>query len=151
MPRKNQKRSDGRLQSKVYLGDGKYKYVYASTQKELNQKIQEVKLKIGKGLDVSAERDTFGSWAQKWLKLKKTEVSNGRYGSYVCRVKNFEPLLSTPITKIRAADVQDIIIDMAEQGYAQKTIKDARNAASQIFKLAIDNRVIDYNPASSVR
>lgn len=151
MARKNQKRADGRLQSKVYLGDGKYKYVYASTQKELNQKIQEVKLKIGKGLDVSAERDTFGSWSQKWLKLKKTEVSNGRYGSYVCRVKNFEPLLSTPITKIRSADVQDIIIDMAEQGYAQKTIKDARNAASQIFKLAIDNRVIDYNPASSVR
>lgn len=62
---KNSKRSDGRLQSKVYLGvvDGKakYKYVYAATQKELNAKIDEVKLQLGKGLDVSAQRDTFGT------------------------------------------------------------------------------------------
>ena len=39
MPRmKNKARSDGRLQSRVYLGDGKYKYVYAATQKELAEK-----------------------------------------------------------------------------------------------------------------
>ena len=81
MPKKNQKRSDGRLQSKVYLGDGKYKYVYAATQKELNKKIDEIKLKIGKGIDVTADRDTFGEWAERWLKLKKSEVSNGRYNT----------------------------------------------------------------------
>lgn len=151
MPKKNQKRSDGRLQSKVYLGDGKYKYVYAATQKELNKKIDEVKLKIGKGIDVTADRDTFGDWSTKWLKLKKTEVSNGRYNTYTYRVRNLKPLERVNISKIRAADLQDIIIDMADQGYALKTIKDTRNAASQIFKLAIDNRVIDYNPATSVR
>lgn len=151
MPKKNQKRSDGRLQSKVYLGDGKYKYVYAATQKELNKKIDEVKLKIGKGIDVTADRDTFGDWAEKWLKLKKTEVSNGRYNTYTYRVRNLKPMERVNISKIRTADLQDIIIDMADQGYALKTIKDTRNAASQIFKLAIDNRVIDYNPATSVR
>ena len=151
MPKKNQKRSDGRLQSKVYLGEGKYKYVYASTQKELNKKIEEIKLKLGKGIDITAERDTFGEWAQKWLKLKKTEVSNGRYNTYTYRVRNLNPLEIITISKIRTADVQDIILDMSEQGYALKTIKDTRNAASQIFKLAIDNRVIDYNPATSVR
>lgn len=151
MPKKNQKRSDGRLQSKVYLGGGKYKYVYAATQKELNKKIDEIKLKIGKGIDVTADRDTFGEWAERWLKLKKAEVSNGRYNTYTYRVQNLTPLERINISKIRTADLQDIIIDMADQGYALKTIKDTRNAASQIFKLAIDNRVIDYNPAASVR
>ena len=43
---KNTKRSDGRLQSKVYLGDGKYKYVYANTQRELDRKVQEVKFQL---------------------------------------------------------------------------------------------------------
>lgn len=151
MPKKNQKRSDGRLQSKIYLGGGKYKYVYASTQKELNKKIDEVKLKIGKGIDVTADRDTFGEWAERWLKLKKSEVSNGRYNTYTYRVQNLTTLERINISKIRTADLQDIIIDMADRGYALKTIKDTRNAASQIFKLAIDNRVIDYNPAASVR
>lgn len=47
---KNTKRSDGRLQSKVYLGDGKYKYVYADTQRELDRKVQEVKLKSARAL-----------------------------------------------------------------------------------------------------
>lgn len=56
---KNTKRNDGRLQNKVYIGGGKYKYVYASTNKELTQKVQELKLRIGKGIDITAERDTF--------------------------------------------------------------------------------------------
>lgn len=152
MPRKtNQKRADGRLQSKVYLGDGKYKYVYAATQKELNNKVNEVKIRLGKGIDVSSERDTFGEWSKKWLKLKKVEVSPGRYSTYKYRVRNLEPLYNCPISKIRTADIQDIILGMAAEGYAQKTIKDTRSAASQIFKLAIDNRIIDYNPVTSVK
>ena len=94
---KNTKRSDGRLQSKVYLGDGKYKYVYADTQRELYRKVQEVKLKIGKGIDVSAERDTFGEWAERWLRKKKGKISEGRYQTYAIRVKKMDDISNIPI------------------------------------------------------
>ena len=71
-----QKRPDGRIKSKVYIGqvNGKpqYKYVYAKNNRELEQKIQEVKTKLGKGLDMTAERDSFKYWAEQWLKLKGT-------------------------------------------------------------------------------
>ncbi len=148
---KNTKRKDGRLQSKVYIGNGKYKYVYAANNRELERKVQEIKIQLGKGIDVSAERDTFGQWADRWLKLKKLEVSNGRYNTYSYRVKNLVPIASMQIGKIRTADIQDIIIGLSSEGYALKTLKDVKNAASQIFRLAIDNRVIDYNPALSVK
>lgn len=148
---KNTKRKDGRLQSKVYIGNGKYKYVYASTNKELDRKVQEIKLQLGKGIDILAERDTFGQWAERWLKLKKLEVSNGRYNTYSYRVKNLAPIAHMQIGKIRTADIQDIIIGLSADGYALKTLKDVKNAASQIFRLAVDNRVIDYNPAVSVK
>lgn len=148
---KNTKRKDGRLQSKVYIGNGKYKYVYASTNKELEHKVQEIKLQLGKGIDVSAERDTFGQWADRWLKLKKLEVSNGRYSTYSYRVKNLAPIANMQIGKIHTMDIQDIIIGLSAEGYALKTLKDVKNTASQIFRLAIDNRVIDYNPALSVK
>ena len=83
MPRaKKTKRADGRLRSKVYLGDGKYKYVYAETQRELDRKVHEVKAKIGKGIDISAERDTFGEWAKLWLENKQPEISAKRYAAY---------------------------------------------------------------------
>lgn len=66
----NAKRPDGLIKSKVYLGNGKYKYLYAHTQKELDAKVQEVKIQLGRGIDVSAQRDSFESWANRWLKTK---------------------------------------------------------------------------------
>lgn len=148
---KNTKRKDGRVKASVYLGNGKYKYVYAANNRELERKVQEVKLQLGKGIDVSAERDTFGQWAERWLKLKKLEVSNGRYNTYSYRVRNLDPIAYMQIGKIRTMDIQDVIISLSAEGYALKTLKDVKNTASQIFHLAIDNRVIDYNPALSVK
>ena len=58
---KNKARSDGLLKSKIYLGtkDGRkqYKYVYAQSQRELERKVTEQKIKLGKGIDLTAERD----------------------------------------------------------------------------------------------
>ena len=158
MPRmKNKSRSDGRLQSKVHIGDGKYKYVYAATQKELAEKVQEVKLKIGKGLDLTAERDTFGFWAQKWLKLKQVEVSFGRYKSYERKVNSLQPISLIPVSKLRVADIQDVILDLAlcnphtKQPTAKQTLNEVKNTAAQILDFAIENRVIEYNCARAVK
>ena len=159
---KNKARDDGRLQSKVYIGtkSGKkqYKYVYATNAKELEQKVQELKTKLNKGLDLTADRDTFGYWGEKWLKLKKIEVSAGRYVTYCARYKNLEPLYSMNISKIKATDIQDIIIDCATEPsertgkpLAKKTLIEIRNTASQIIKLAIQNRVLDYDCAEAVK
>lgn len=151
---KNKRRSDGRLQSKVYLGikDGKrrYKYVYAYTQKELNAKVDEVKLQLGKGLDVLAQHDTFGEWAERWLRLKKTEVSPQRLYIYECRIKNLAPLKEKELTKIRTMDIQDIIIEYSDK-YSKSVLREIKSTAQQIIGLAVDNRVTDYNPACSVK
>lgn len=151
---KNKRRTDGRLQSKIYLGtiDSKrrYKYVYARTQKELNAKVDEVKLQLGKGLDVLAQRDTFGEWAERWLRLKKTEVSPHRLYVYECRIKNLEPLKEKELTKIRSMDIQDIIIGYADR-YSKSVLSEIKSTAQQIINLAVDNRVTDYNPADSVK
>ena len=159
---KNKARSDGRLQSKVYIGIGadgrkKYKYVYAATNKELQHKIEEIKEKQGKGIDITADRDSFGYWAGKWLKLKKLEVSNGRYATYTARAANLEPIYDIPVSKLRAADIQDIVLELAEYNpktkkpMAKKTLKEVKQTASQIIRLAIDNRVTDYNCADAVK
>jgi len=147
---KNIKRSDGRLQSKIYLGDGKYKYVYAETQKELDRKIQEVKLKIGKGIDISAERDTFGVWAERWLRKKKGKVSDGRYQTYAIRVKKMDAICHIPISELSVSDCQDIIDQYTAEGAAYKTLKEYKSVMSQICQYAIVNRVMDFNPIQGV-
>lgn len=159
---KNKKRPDGRVKSKVYLGsvEGKaqYKYVYAQNNRELEKKVQEVKTKLGKGLDLTAERDSFEYWAEKWMNLKQIEVSPGRYNTYKARLKNLEPLYKMEITKIRLADFQDIIFNCATtviprtgKPYAEATLKEIKNAAVQIMRLAIENRVMDFNPALAIK
>lgn len=154
MPRiRNKKRADGRLQAKVYLGltDGKakYKYVYASTQKELESKVRDIKVALGKGLDVTQNNDKFSYWRQQWLKLKKNTVSAQRYNSYSSISKKLEPLDNSTVTRLTVADIQNVIFDNSE--LSPTTLAMIKSAAKQIFQLAIDSRIMDYNPAVNIK
>lgn len=150
---KNKKREDGRLQSKVYIGnvDGKakYKYVYAKTQKELEKKILEVKISLGKGINISAQNDTFGEWLEQWLRLKKVEISDKKYKSYLYKKSYLKNILNIPVSKIRTQDLQNIILD--NMHLSEYTLNQIKGMCSQIIQLAIDNRVLDYNPAKAVK
>ena len=155
---KNKARADGRLQSRVYIGDGKYKYVYAATNKELQEKVTELKTKLGKGIDITADTDTFGYWSDRWIELKKMDVSEKRWSSYESRRHYLDELAPYPIVKIKSAQIQKIIVECAttpqratNKPLARQTLVNLKNIASQIFKLAIDNRVLDFNPADGVK
>lgn len=159
---KNKKRADGRIQAKVFIGsyNGRknYKYVYGKTQKEVDEKVLELKLSLKKGIDVTAERDTFKDWAEHWLEIKKLEVSYNWFLALCSRVNNFEPLFNIPITKIRTSDIQKIFIKCATEPnkknnkpYARKTLRDMKIVVTSVFQLAIENRVLDFNPANAVK
>ena len=144
------RRPDGRYQSKVSLGSGQYKYVYAKSVKELESKLKQLYTQLGKGLDIAAQRDTFGNWSQRWLRLKQAEVSPHRYYVYQCRVHNLSDLENMEVSKIRTMDLQEIILDLASS-YSKSVLREIKSTAKQILQLAMDNRVIDYNAAESVK
>lgn len=66
-------RADGRYEAKVYIGievgKKKYKTVYGKTQKEVKQKIAELKVEMGKGVDVKSDM-SFCTWADKYLAVQ---------------------------------------------------------------------------------
>lgn len=160
--KRNTKRADGRYAVQVYLGrteDGRrqYKTVYGQTQKEANEKALEIKMALKKGIDVTAARDTFADWAQRWLIQKKPSVSNGQYVAYRSCVDHITEVIGNiPISKVRLVDIQDIISDLAVcnpttgKPAAKKTLIMIKMTASQIFDTAVKNRVIEYNPAVHV-
>ena len=163
MPKKrNAERADGRIAVQVYLGrvDGKrrYKTVYGQTQKEANKKAEQIKLAIGKGLDVTAERDTFGQWAERFQTAKKADgISASQIKSYKNYCKVLSPLNEMPIAKVRVGDIQDIVNSLAENNphtgrpTGKKTLIALKGTAEQIFSMAIEARVLEYNPASAIR
>ena len=146
------KRADGRYQINVYLGVGEngkkqYKTVYGKTQKEALSKADELRVKLGKGLDISAQRDTFRVWVKLWLAGKT--CGKGQLTSYESCIAHFEELNDWEIGKIRTSDLQTILNDLSET-LSQKTLDQCRMALRQVFKTAIVNRVLEYNPADAL-
>lgn len=150
------KRKDGRYYTRVRFDNGKYRDVYGDTQPEANEKADELKLQYKKGMNLEAQRDTWGQWAEKWLETKKS-CSRGQYQNYTIGKKHFDSLNDERIKDIRSSDIKKIINDLAHENpythrpTAKRTLNFAKSVAIQIFSEAIDDRVIDYNPALSVK
>lgn len=159
--RSNATRSDGRIAVQVYIGrvDGKrrYKTVYGKTQKEADQKAQEIKIALGKGLDVTRENDTFGKWSDRLLQIKKSMVCDNQYNALKGAHDHLNRYLKCqPIKKVTADDIRIVLYDLAENNpnthrpTSKRTLSGVLHFASQVFELAIDNRIIEFNPCRSV-
>ena len=160
--RKNTVRSDGRIAVQVYIGrvDGKRKYktVYGATQKEADQKADEVRAMLKKGIDIATARDTFSEWSKKWLMTKEADVSHVYYNGLSGKVNRINIWIGDiEISKVRTSDMQDIVDCLAKSNgrtgkpTAKKTLSDYKGICEQIFELAVENRVLDYNPAKYIR
>ena len=148
---KNAQRPDGRIQGRVYLGDGKYKYVMARSQKELDEKVLAVKIALNKGIDVAPEIDSFGEWAEQWLNTKQYEVSWKRYTAYKGNIQMMEPLHNISVTRLRPIDFQNLFLKLYRDGVAVSTLSACKCAGKQVIDLAIANRVTDFNPITAVK
>ena len=163
MPKKsNKKRDDGRIAVQVYIGtvDGKRKYktVYGKTQKEAEAKADEIKVLMKKGIDVCSYDTSFSVWADYWLAFKKNEVSKDRYESISARTQIWKDALSfAKMSQIKPIDLQTILISISNKNpytskpMAKNTIRYYIQVINSIFDFAIDNRIIDYNPASKLK
>ena len=160
--KKNTQREDGRYMVKVYIcsTDGKkqYKYVYGRTQKEADIKAEELRVSLRKGVDISASNDSFKVWADYWLTSKRYEVSNDRYSTLKSRSTLWvDALKNAQITQIKPFELQTILFTIAAKNpytgepMAKKTIREYIQVINAIFEFAIDNRVIQFNPASKLK
>lgn len=160
----NKRRNDNRIAVQVYLGldpdthKRKYKTVYGGNQKEADAKAEEIKLALRKGINISPELVTFSDWADRWIRIKKPEIAAARAVVYQSHIKHLKSAFGdTDIKKVRPADVQDVLIKLSQNNpntgrpMVKETLVGLKSTANQIFQLSIDNRVMDYNPASSVK
>lgn len=165
MPKKqNKRRKDGRIAVQISLGvdrttgKRKSKMVYGKTQKEADDKAIEFRLLRKKGLDVLARQELFCVWAERWIKLKSIDISKSQAKVYRSCIKHLsEEIGDMPLYKISSLDIQLVVNKLAlhnpntHKPASKKMLKTIHGTASQIFRLALDNRVLEYNPCDSVR
>lgn len=155
------KRKDGRYQTSVYIGvvDGKQKSVpvYGKTQRECRENAAAIKRKLKKGIDITADHDTWADWVNKWFEYQSVTKSEQQMKDYSIYLKHFESLNNIQLNKLQITDFQNIINKLAERNPTTKkpTAKSSlikfKSAANQVFKFAIENRATDFNPVEYVR
>ena len=151
------KRKDGRYVAQIYIGRDdagrkKYKSVYGRSPAEVKAKEAEVRRQLGMGMDVLSQRDSFAQWADDWLRLKEAEgitarqMDNYRHAAKIWKdeLKDYE------IGQVRADDIERVLLQLTEEGFAQRTVNLYRSTIRQILDRAV-GRVIPFNPERQVK
>lgn len=158
MPKKT-KRADNRYAVQVYLGKDengkrKYKTVYGKTQREANEKAEELKTQLGKGLDIASKTKTYRDWAKLFMSSQKIKLSASEYDTKEKRIEYFLNFFGdSPIESVRPFQIESALNELAAKNpttgkpTAKKTLSAYKQVCGQVFKFAIKNRVIESNPA----
>lgn len=157
------KRKDGRYQTKIYLGldesnKKKYKYLYASSEKELRRLESELLSKLNKGIDIVTADDTYQQWLDRLKAVKETELTESEYDTFVARASYFSKKFgNTPLNEIGQQAVQPVVNEVfkcnptTHKPSAKRTVERYLSAASAVFEYAIENRAVDFNPCRYVK
>lgn len=136
------------------VGNPITKYLQAKTQDELNDRIVMEYIRSGRiaGLMQEQGKQTketdFAQYAEKWLRTKSEKADNTKRNYKDVIEKQLVPSFGkTPIEEITVDDIQMFLDENAN--YAKATVKLSMVVLKGILDLAIENRIIEVNPAKS--
>jgi len=130
------------------------KYLQAKTQDELNDRIVMEYIRCGRIAEFmqeqgkQAKKTDFTQYAQKWLRTKSQKADNTKRNYKDVIEKQLIPAFGQiPIEEITVDTVQAFLDE--NEKYAKATVKLSMVVLKGILDLAIENRVIETNPAKS--
>lgn len=121
--------------------------------KKLVQEMEDLRYKVKHGLKGKGDNITLDTWFDIWLNTHKKrtikESTQVRYDDFYRRY------IKKQIGKQRVADFNPIILErllqnMADDDYSTKTIRDVYNILNAMFKYAVHNRILTFNPCAGV-
>lgn len=160
---KYSKRKDGRYQTKIYLGlddQGKkiYKYLYATSERELSRLESELRAKQSKGIDIISYDDTFSQWFDRLMAVKHTELTESEFQTFKARATFFKKVVGDiPLKNISQTMLQPIVNEIfavnpaTGKPSAKRTVERYIGAASAVFEYAIECRSADFNPCQYLK
>ena len=148
---KSKRRPDGRYCRQIYIGkgpDGKRKYhtVYASTAREADRLAAEYRVALGRGLDPHSKARTVKDLLDALIASKAAQgVGISWQRCLANHIGHLRPIWAIPADRVRTADVQAVLNELAQEGLSHKTISQIAGTLSAAFRLAIPE-VVQYNP-----
>lgn len=138
------------LTKAITLPDGRRKYIRGKTQRELDKKVMEFMVELGRQErdPVSVDENmTVEELAALWMeKVKKPSVRPQTYSVYECRVNlHILPAIgSMPVSKVRVIHIVDIV---NSHGYNTKDgNRGLMSTIRALFNFAVENDIIHKSP-----
>lgn len=144
------KRSDGRYVATLNI-NGKRKYFYSTSEKELDIIISEYKVNRAHGTISNDPNITFKDYAEKWF---ERNISTKEYGTQV-NIRNmlknhiYPEIGYIKIKDIKSYHIQDIVKTMVDKGL-KDIVKRTVSTIKRILEDAIKNDVIYKNVAINI-
>lgn len=131
-------------------GKQKRKTVYGSTQREVLDKIAEIKGQLAEGT-FSDTRTTISAYLAQWLSMKKLEVKPRSYQYYSDYIRLY---INPHLGRIELSRLSATHIEQMMKAVAESVSKDAANKARNVLtgalKKAVRQGLIPRNPAEAV-
>lgn len=121
------------------------KWVHADTLRELNQKIDA--LKINQRFTPNSSEEVFETYAQKWFEAYKSNRSARTVEMYRYALKKCQNLSQIRLKSVTKTACQQVVNAVWN---TPKTAKIVRDTMRQIFKAAVADGIILRNPADAL-
>ena len=152
------KRKDGRWLAslKVGIGDNgksRYKYIYADSQKEAIQKLENLKASLNLGIKVSTGEITVSEWLSTWMQKYKQSLKPATKTSYYNNIRiHINPYIGgVKLNKLQTGQIQHML-DTAYAGGTKSLSLFVKiyNVLNCAMKQAVKNKMLKENPCEGI-
>lgn len=152
LPKGVMQRPNGTYRGRFKYNNEKYTLDNANL-KTLLQEMEDLKYEVRHGLKGKGDKITLNEWFDTWLNLhKKNSIKESTYARYDDFYHRYieKELGRKRISDFKPLNLERLFQNMAENNYSTKTIHDVYNILNAMFKYAIHNRIITFNPCEGV-
>jgi integrase len=150
-------RRDGRWEARLNLGwhDGKRvrKGYFAATREEVAKLLAAAKTEHDRGVPISHSGITVAKYLTDWLETVRSSVRPRTYESYELHVRHHvnPEIGNVRLGALRSDHVRGLLKRKLASGLSPQTVVHMRTVLNTALRQAIGDRLISWNPVSSVK
>lgn len=152
LPKGISKRADGRYQGR-FTFQGERFTLYDRDIKALQKKMADAKYEMEHGIYINAQNMTLNAFFETWLKeFKENTVKANTLSVYmeIFKIHIAPSLGKLQVSSINKLMVQRLLNNMSKNGLSPNTLAKTKAILYSIFKEAMENRMISYNPCENI-
>jgi len=152
LPKGISKRADGRYQGR-FTFQGERFTLYDRDIKALQKKMADAKYEMEHGIYLNAQHMTLNTFFETWLReIKENTVKANTLSVYmeIYKIHIAPALGKQQVSSINKLMVQRLLNNMSKNGLSANTLAKTKAILYSIFKEAMENRMISYNPCENI-